>query len=240
MSSVLASVRSLAEADIVAACGVPWIDLKEPASGALGAVPGGVIAEVVAAYGASHTVSATIGDCWDEPATIPVRVAEVARTGAHYAKVGLYARDLSDALREALRAATRQGCGVIAVCFAESPPRMADVQLLAALGLAGVMLDTARKAGPGLTELMTLPGVGAFVGAVAEHGLLCGLAGRLTLADVPRLRPLGADYLGFRSALCASENRVAAVSEHAVRALCAQFPSPLRRLDRAARDNTPV
>ena len=33
--------------------------------------------------------------------------------------------------------------------------------------------------------------------------LLCGLAGSLRAADVPALAPLGADYLGFRSALTA-------------------------------------
>ena len=240
MSSVLASVRSLAEAGIVAACGVPWIDLKEPAAGALGAVPPDVIADVVAAYGTSHTVSATIGDCWHEPATIPARVAAIARTGAHYAKVGLYAQDIPGTLREALRAATRQGCGVIAVCFAEAPPRETDVQALAELGLAGIMLDTAHKTGPGLTELISLPAVADFVSAVVGRGLLCGLAGRLTVADVPNLRPLGADYLGFRSALCVRENRVAAVSEAAVGALCALFPAPLRRPDRAVRDIYPV
>ena len=39
MTRLLASVRDMAEARLVADCGVPWIDLKEPAAGALGAVP---------------------------------------------------------------------------------------------------------------------------------------------------------------------------------------------------------
>jgi len=33
--------------------------------------------------------------------------------------------------------------------------------------------------------------------------LLCGLAGSLCETDIDTLLPLGADYLGFRGALCA-------------------------------------
>lgn len=224
MSSLLASVRDVAEARLVADCGVPWIDLKEPAAGALGAVPLGVIAAVVAAFGATHTLSATIGDCWDTPAEIPGRVAAIATTGARYAKVGLFARALSPPLREALAASTRLGCGVIAVCFAEAPPRAEDVRALAELGLAGLMLDTADKAGPGLCGLLSQVELADFVREVHAHGLLCGLAGRLALADVPALQPLGADYLGFRSALCANAARVATVQTTAVQRLLGLFP----------------
>ena len=48
MTACLASVRSLEEANLVAAAGVPWIDLKDPASGALGAVSPAVMREVAA------------------------------------------------------------------------------------------------------------------------------------------------------------------------------------------------
>ena len=225
MSRLLASVRDLTEARLVAACGVPWIDLKEPSAGALGAVPLSVIGAAVAAFGATHTLSATVGDCWDAPQTIPDRVAAIAATGAHYAKVGVFARAMPQALREALAASTGLGCGVIAVCFAEAPPRAADVEALAALGLAGLMLDTAEKSGPGLCGLLPPAELSAFVHAVHAHGLLCGLAGRLAMTDVPRLLPLGADYLGFRSALCADAARIATIEATAVRRLCARFPA---------------
>lgn len=234
MSAVLASVRSLAEARIVAACGVPWIDLKEPADGALGAVAVSLIAEVVREFGASHVISATIGDCWEAPSLIAPRVAAVATTGAAYAKVGLHAPALAGGLECALGAAVGQGIGVIAVCFAESPPRAADIERLAALGLAGVMLDTAAKQGPGLTGLLDAGQLAAFVASARSHGLLCGLAGKLRLAEIEGLLPLGADYLGFRSALCAAGNRVAAVTEPAVRELMARF----NHSGRAARPGT--
>jgi dihydroneopterin aldolase len=223
MTAVLASVRNLGEARIVAGCGVPWIDLKEPEAGALGAVALPTITEVAATFGSSHTVSATIGNHWLRPAVIPARVRAVTDAGAHYAKVGLYANAMSPLMIEALRDACAGAARVIAVCFAEAPPDAHDIARLAGLGLAGLMLDTADKSGPGLCGLMSVVALAGFVASVKAHGLLCGLAGKLALADVMPLRALGADYLGFRSALCAAQARTAAVENTAVRALMQEF-----------------
>ncbi len=228
MTALLASVRNLAEAQVVAACGVPWIDLKEPAEGALGAVPLGVVRDVVGQFGATHTVSATIGDCWDNPADIPVRVAVIAQAGVAYAKVGLYGHAPTPQMLAALALAAGCGCGVIAVCFAEAPPNLADLRQLASTGIAGVMLDTARKDGPGLGALLEPARLQEFVQGVAGLGLLCGLAGRLASSEVPTLMALGPDYLGFRSALCAHAERVASVDTLRVQALCRLFASSLK------------
>ena len=70
---------------------------------------------------------------------------------------------------------------------------------------------------------MSAVALAAFIASVKAHGLLCGLAGKLALADVMPLRALGADYLGFRSALCAAQARTAAVEQTAVRALMQEF-----------------
>ena len=223
MTACLASVRSLQEARVVADAGVPWIDLKEPAAGALGAVPRAVLLDVAAEWSGRRTLSATIGDCWEMPAEIPGRVRAVAEAGLDYAKVGLFARRPHPSLLAALEEACRASCGVIAVCFAEAPPTAADVDALAATGLAGLMLDTANKHGPGLCELLPQPALQAFVAAVKKRRLLCGLAGRLSLPDLPGLLPLGADYLGFRGALCAGRGREAAVDLGAAARVAAMF-----------------
>ena len=78
MTACLASVRSLAEANLVAAAGVPWIDLKDPASGALGAVSPAVMHEVATRWRGHRTLSATVGDCWEQPGDIEGRVRAVA------------------------------------------------------------------------------------------------------------------------------------------------------------------
>lgn len=223
MTACLASVRSLEEAGIVAAAGVPWIDLKEPAAGALGAVPEAVLHEVAAVWRGRRILSATIGDCWNLPHEIPGRVQAVVDAGLDYAKVGIFAQRPSVALLDALHGACAAGARTIAVCFAESPPDAQDIATLAGCGLAGLMLDTAYKQGPALCELLPTSALQAFVYEVKARNLLCGLAGRLALADVPALLPLGADYLGFRSALCAARGREAAIDSVAAAQVVAMF-----------------
>ena len=216
MTDLLASVRSLHEADIAIAGGCDWVDLKEPNSGALGAVSLDVMRTVVARHGGQRPISATIGDCWNTPALIPERVAAAAKTGVDYVKIGLFAPAWSLELEAAVRAAVRVMPHLIAVCFAEDPPTFDDVAKLGASGFKGVMLDTANKSQASLTTLMTTAEIADFVTSARSHRLLTGLAGSLQARDVPVLMPLGADYLGFRGALCARGRREAALEREAV------------------------
>lgn len=203
---MLASVRSLAEARLVAAAGVDWIDLKEPSAGALGAVDTAVVSAVSSAYGSVHRISATIGDCWHAPAEIPARVRAMSAAGAQYVKVGAYLADPAPALLAALRDACASS-RVIVVAFAEAPPAPADLVRVAATGIVGLMLDTAVKQGPRLRELLDDATLAAFVEGARGLGLLTGLAGRLHEDDIPPLLALAPDYLGFRGALCGADTR---------------------------------
>jgi len=223
MTAMLASVRNLVEAQLVADCGVDWIDLKDPSRGALGEVDAATIAEVSRALGARFRISATIGDCWETPSAIPARVAASRAAGAAYVKVGAYARAPAPAILEALRQACQAPAQVIVVCFAEDPPALDDLARLAATGIVGVMLDTAVKAGPSLRELMPAEALQAFVTRARELGLLTGLAGRLGPEDVAPLRRHAPDYLGFRGALCASALRTGSIDVAKVRALRASI-----------------
>jgi uncharacterized protein (UPF0264 family) len=221
MTAVLASVRGAMEAERAIAGGVDWIDLKEPAHGALGAVARPVILAAVRVVAGRLPVSATIGDLWQTPDLIPRRVAQLADTGVDYLKIGLYASDLEPGLIAALDEATRIGPPIIAVCFAESPPTSDDLRQMADLGVVGVMLDTADKAGPGLTGLMTLAAIAEFVATARGCVGMVGLAGRLRRDDIGSLVPLRAHYLGFRSALCAAGRRQDSLDIDAVTDICA-------------------
>lgn len=211
MTALLASVRSLAEARLVVAGGADWIDLKEPADGALGAVDRTTVTAVARAFGATHRISATIGDCWDTPDAIPARVAAMRDAGAQYVKVGAFAAEPGPKLLAALTAACALPANVIVVCFAECAPRAADLERLTATGIIGVMLDTADKDGPRLPELLLPDALSAFVRVARRLGLLSGLAGRLRADDVPALLAAAPDYLGFRSALCGGGVRAAGI-----------------------------
>ena len=215
MNAMLASVREFAEARIALAGGCDWLDIKEPHQGALGQVPLATVRDIVQLAAGSVPVSATIGDRWDEPSSIPEAVIAMAATGVDYIKVGLRARDLDAPTAQALRVACADARQVIAVCMAEQPPTVADIALLAACGVRGVMLDTMDKRGPGLTGLCTREALSVFVREVQGLGLLAGLAGKLRVEDIATLIPCGADYLGFRSALCAAGERRAGLDAQA-------------------------
>ena len=219
MTAMLASVRSLAEAAIVADCGVDWIDLKDPGQGALGAVHPSIIAGVAAVHGQSHRISATIGDCWDTPEVIPARVGVAANAGAHYVKIGAFARAPQPRLLAALRTACAMPVRVILVCFAETAPTPDDVQRLAASGIVGIMLDTAEKHGAGLRGLVAPEDLQCFVDAARRLGLVTGLAGRLRADDVAPLLRHAPDYLGFRGALCGAGERTGDIDSQRVIAL---------------------
>lgn len=221
MSSLLASVSDVEEAVLVGACGADWIDVKDPGSGALGAAPLETVCAIVRQVGGRLPVSATIGDCWSSPELIAPRVQRLARTGVDYAKAPLDARDVDSTTLAEIVAAKAAGLPLIIVCMAERPPRIADIDALAAAGVAGVMLDTADKQGPRLAELLSPAALAEFVARGRAHGLLVGLAGRLSAQDVPGLIALGADYLGFRSALCPAAARSTRIGRAETAALVA-------------------
>ena len=201
MSGFLASVRSAEEALLALYGEADIVDVKEPSSGALGRVDGAVLTEIVRILAGRRPVSATIGDLPLVPQTVRAAVVAAAATGVDIVKLGLFPGDL-EATLAALEPLARGGTRLVTVIFADCAPDLPYlVPRCAAAGFAGVMLDTAdKRAGP-LTAHLPATALGRFVALARKHGLLSGLAGSLRLADIAALAPLGADYLGFRSAL---------------------------------------
>lgn len=230
MSLLLSSVRNAREAVVALAGGSDWIDVKEPRAGALGMPDVRALRRIVRLVGGRVPVSATTGDHWEAPARLVPAVARLAREGVDYVKTGVAAGVNDRATLGALEACGARADRVIVVLMAERGAEEAFVDALAARGVAGIMLDSAEKSGPGLTGLASTATLRAFVERVQGHGLLCGLAGRLTLEDVPRLRTLGADYLGFRGALCAAGRREAGLDPHALARVRAALPRGARAL----------
>jgi uncharacterized protein (UPF0264 family) len=233
MSGFLASVRSVEEALLVLAGGADIVDVKEPASGALGRVDGAVLSDIVRTLAGSRPVSATIGDVPLDPAAILTAVMETAATGIDIVKIGFFTGDIEETLA-ALAPLARDGTNLVAVIFADRAPDLAYlVPRCAASGFAGIMLDTAdKRAGP-LTAHLSVAALTRFVESARAHGLLSGLAGALRLADIPALATLGADYLGFRSALTVGgrEHGIDLVAVLAVRrALDAALPRGAARV----------
>lgn len=223
MIRMLASVRDLDEARTVLEAGVDLIDLKQPADGALGALPTDVIREVVAFVAGRTLTSATAGNVEPEPQAVQAAMARIATSGVDYVKAGLFpgnwqrgGRDYA-AVRTCLGAlAPLAGTQRIAVMFADLAPPLDLVDAVVDAGFDGVMVDTALKVGHSLPDVASTEWLSGFVERARAHGLLCGLAGSLRVAHIPALAQLCPDYLGFRGALCAGQARAQALDARAV------------------------
>lgn len=206
MSGLLASVCSVAEAELALQCCADIIDCKNPRQGALGALAPELICDVVDRVDGLRPVSATTGDLIGRPKRLRRAVQTVADCGVDYIKFGVFDIDQAETSLQAVGDLSAAH-DLIAVCFADRFDPTALLPRLTDSGCHGVMLDTADKASGSLTELWSIERLEGFVSQAVDHGLLCGLAGKLQIADIPPLLGVGADYLGFRSALCSGDRR---------------------------------
>lgn len=223
MTRLLASVASLEELTLAARGGADILDLKDPKTGALGAWP---LDDIVRAVDTARQwpvrapLSATVGDLPMDHAAVAGRVAETWACGVDYVKIGLFPSGDPVGCVEALAPAARRGTRIVAVLFADlwSDPGtlLPDI---AKAGFAGAMLDTAGKGSGGLLRHKTMDELARFLAQAGGYGLLTGLAGSLSLEDVPLLLPLAPDYLGFRTALCGEGNRGGALDPTALAAV---------------------
>jgi uncharacterized protein (UPF0264 family) len=203
----LASVTCLNEAQLVLDANVDIIDLKNPAEGALGALPLETIQEIVTLIDKRKLVSATIGDLVMDPLLIEPAVQEISETGVDIVKVGFFGTENHVACALALKKQILNGTKIVAVLFADQHPNFDFVDNLKAAGFYGVMLDTADKSSGGLLDHLSFEVLSSFTQKAKSLNLLSGLAGSLTVNDISILNKCYPDYLGFRGALCDSLNR---------------------------------
>src|SRR5439155_1113244 len=132
------------------------------------------------------------------------------------------------------RAGTDVGARLVLVAYADwrraeslAPARV--VAVAAAVGAAGVLLDTVNKGVP-LFAIEPLASLAAWVAAAHAARLFAALAGGLSGSDFVRARALGADLVGVRGAACVGgrTGRVSRARVAALRALtgAAIPPSP--------------
>jgi uncharacterized protein (UPF0264 family) len=221
---LLVSVRDPAEAHAAVAGGADFVDAKDPAAGALGAVSLEAFRAIVQAVNGARAVTAALGDATDG-APLERDAAAFARAGAALVKVGFGGVDDRARARALLEAAARGAGGerVIAVAYADhrragSLPPLDVLDVVRGAGLAGVLLDTADKRGPGLCDLIAPPALAEWVAIARRARLLVALAGRLEAADIESMRSIGADVVGVRGAAC-SGGRSGQVTAERVRLL---------------------
>ncbi len=207
MTGFLASVTSVDEARMVMDA-ADIIDLKNPAKGALGALPHEVIEGVVRFVDGRKPVSATVGDLPMSPDALRIAVGAMADTGVDIVKVGFFGNKGHQECARALADLTGC-CKIVAVLFADQQPDFLLLDTLAASGFYGSMLDTADKTAGNLYHFLDEDLLRQFVDTGKCRNLLTGLAGSLRLSDIACAVKIDPDYLGFRGALCRGHVRQA-------------------------------
>lgn len=213
MTLMLASVANLTEARWVAGEKVDFIDLKNPAEGALGALAATEVRRIVSVLkdatgknlhnGPVPAFSATIGDLPLIPKTVTAAVSDMAGSGVDYVKIGFFPDGDPVGVVDGLQPLAAEGISLIAVLFGDHPLDLTLIPRLKAGGFKGVMLDTQDKARGALNTLLDANALKAFIDIARAADLMVGLAGSLRIGDIPELLALKPDYLGFRGALCA-------------------------------------
>lgn len=212
----LASVATVGEILPALGGGAEVIDLKDPAAGALGAWPIARVRAAVSRIAGKRPVSATVGDLPMVPGIIARQVAATAQTGVDFVKVGFFDGPARAECIAAAGAAPRGAARLIAVLFADLYPVAEALGIVRRAGFAGVMLDTARKDGRSLRDILSDAEVARFLAAGRELGLMVGLAGALGFPDIAPLAALGPDLLGFRGLLCEGTTRTGALDARRV------------------------
>ncbi|HEY0267978.1 MAG TPA: (5-formylfuran-3-yl)methyl phosphate synthase [Methyloradius sp.] len=211
MTKLLASVKDSQEA-LLAIDYAYIIDLKNPEEGALGALSIPVIEDIISKLNGRKITSATIGDLPMQAELLLTKIRETADTGVDIVKIGLFPSPEQIPCIQTIGQSLAREVKIVAVIFAEE---VLDVSLLIVLKQShfyGVMLDTAIKNGKSLIDHIAPEQLAYFVKAAKVQGLFVGLAGSLRLEHVKTLKNIGADYLGFRGALCAQDDRTCALS----------------------------
>jgi uncharacterized protein (UPF0264 family) len=218
MIRLLASVKDADEADIALLGGADVIDFKDPARGALGALPAEVIASGVGRVARRAPTSATAGDWPLDPVVLTQAAERIAATGVDFVKLGLLPGEALLGCIEALAAfAARHR--TVAVFFGDRGVPLYALRALRDAGFTGAMIDTFDKDAGSLRQHLDERSLRAFIELARDLGLMTGLAGSLRVADIGPLAALGPDLLGFRGALCQPGGRAAPLCVERVRAV---------------------
>lgn len=211
--------------------GADLIDCKEPNSGALGALQCAEICKICQSYGQSygksHQISATIGDDAVVSRDLEDRVAQIAKTGVDFIKIGFDRHIELDRVAERLAGLETGNAKLVAVLLADNGVDMDCLVRLADAGFVGVMLDTADKSAGSLPEIVE-PGIlQSFIAKAHQLRMFAGLAGSLRARDIKDLARYRPDILGFRGALCSGDSRRNPIDPAAVQTVRALIRSEI-------------
>ncbi len=218
MTQLLISVRNADEAAQALAAGADIIDLKDPDSGALGALNTEDTRQVLQIVNGRLPVSATVGEGHHTLDALldPIRLR--ITLGVDVIKVSVsdlfYRGDFMHEISSLACGKTR----FVAVFFADSEPDFGLLPRLHQAGFWGAMLDTRYKH-KNLLQNRTSGYLRHFVALCSQNGLRTGLAGSLQPQHIDKLAKINATYLGFRGGVCENFSRSQNLSQIKVEAV---------------------
>ena len=215
---LLVSVRSPEEAEAAIAGGADWIDVKEPAHGALGPAASDTIAAVVEVVAGRRPVSVALGELNDLPK--PLMIDGQLLAGVRLAKVGLAGCGQGAAWPSRLTELAAQlppPTELVAVHYADwreslAPPAEPLLALGLGLGLPVLLVDTFFKDGRTLLDHYSTSELKNLFEAALRQGMQCVAAGSLRLGHLPAIRTAQPHLIAVRGAACDGAGRRGEVS----------------------------
>lgn len=202
---LLISVQNADEAELAFQCGVPWVDLKNPAAGALGQPDSKTCNEfiTVARQHRSNQISCAFGEFnsvdWDW--------ASQQLTGFSIGKVGF--AGLPDLTERVTSQLSNHAGRIVPALYADwqragSAGPTDVIELAKTIRAPFLLIDTYVKDGRGLFDWLSVAELKEIQSQVHSFDAELVLAGSLRTSDWAKLEQLDNITIGVRGAVCAS------------------------------------
>ena len=211
MTQLLISVKNLDETQLVLSAGVDIIDLKDPNTGALGALDLQETIRIVRLVDGLAIVSATVGEHHLQLNDLVQAIEERAEIGIDIVKIAVSPLFYDENFIVELAKLSIAGIKIVAVFFADAKLDLELLAVLKKIGFYGAMLDTQTKQND-LLQVQSKELLQAFVTQCEKHGLKSGLAGSLKPQYIEFLCEINPTYIGFRGGVCENSLRNTSLS----------------------------
>ncbi len=223
MTQLLVSVKNVEEALIALNAGVDIVDLKDPQTGALGALDLALSAQIVGKtqqhnqintkhnpYFQPILISATVGENHASLDDLMSSILKRVEINIDIIKVAIATLEAIPNWQQRfdLREMTtlKADAKLVAVFFADQQVDLKLLETLNKLGFYGAMLDTSAKQ-QDLLSICDVQALQIFTQACKINALKSGVAGSLKPQHIEFLSKASPFYIGFRGGVCESDAR---------------------------------
>ncbi len=216
MPKILVSIKDTDEAIIIKDLIIDIVDLKkisEPPMGFVGVKKIQAIKKILP----NTIMSVTMGNSKNPYSKKIIETAnEVISLGIDYMKIGLFSENQIVNHEKFLKEIDFNECKPICVILIDDTKDIHYLDRIYEIGYKGVMLDTINKKRSRVFDQFSEKECISFVRESRELGMTSGLAGSLTLRDLPKLSIINPDFVGFRGQLCEKQSNRFSLDRNAV------------------------